>query len=120
MKIILNSNELSCSIAESAVEAISFRERLMGLMFRKGFGEIDAMVFPDCRSIHTFFMHFPIDLICLDSSNYVIALCCGLQRSRTFIGVSEITKIIELPTGAIKESGAKVGDKVEFVENAPN
>lgn len=54
--------------------AVSFGDRLRGLIGRP-FEQIgiDAMVFPACSCIHTFFMTFPIDVIFLGADNTVLA-----------------------------------------------
>jgi hypothetical protein len=47
-------------------EARSFRSRLLGLAFRSGLDPGEALLLPRCRSIHTFGMRFPIDVVFVD------------------------------------------------------
>lgn len=47
---------------------ISFKDRLIGNMFRR---KIIDMCFPKCNSVHTFFMKKPIDIYMTDK-NYKI------------------------------------------------
>lgn len=51
---------------------MSFYERVRGLIGRKELDHNEAWVFPQCKSIHTFFMRMPIDVIWLDKENRVI------------------------------------------------
>ena len=55
------------------VAAAGFRRRLLGLALRRR--EPDhALLIPHCRSVHTFGMRFPLDLIWLDERGRVLAL----------------------------------------------
>jgi uncharacterized protein len=49
-------------------EARGFRSRLLGLAFRAEPDRDEALVFPRCRSVHTFGMRFPIDVVFVDHS----------------------------------------------------
>ncbi|NCC53168.1 MAG: DUF192 domain-containing protein [Spartobacteria bacterium] len=51
--------------------ADTFVKRLTGLLRHTGLAPEAAMFFPDCRSIHTFFMRFSIDVAFL-SRDYTI------------------------------------------------
>ena len=62
----------------SAAVADGFRLRLLGLMILEA-GEIEPVLFPRCRSIHTCFMRSPIDVVWLETR-------AGLERARV-IGV---------------------------------
>lgn len=62
------------------VVARSYRLRLLGLM-GLGAEEIEPVLFPRCRSIHTFGMRTPIDLVWLafeDDQGRVLAIVEGL------------------------------------------
>ena len=48
------------------VVAETRRARLLGLAFRRAPPDGWALLFPRCRSIHTFGMRFPIDVVFLD------------------------------------------------------
>jgi uncharacterized protein len=53
-------------IAEHVEVATSFRQRLVGLLGRKSLEPKKALWIHGCRSIHTFFMQFPIDVVFVD------------------------------------------------------
>ena len=53
------------------VIARSFRRRLLGLALRRE-PPPDALLIPNCRSVHTFGMRFPIDLFWLDEWGWPI------------------------------------------------
>ena len=70
--------------AIEVVLAESFRLRLIGLM-RLGADEVEPLLFPRCRSIHTFGMKTPIDLVWLELAGAragVVGLSPGLKPGR--------------------------------------
>lgn len=57
-------------------EARSFGERLLGLMLTPPAtpqGLPIAMAFPGCRSVHTCFMAYPLDIAFIDRSGIILA-----------------------------------------------
>jgi uncharacterized protein len=48
-------------------DATGFRARLLGLAFRRQPPDY-ALLFRRCRSVHTFGMRFPVDIVFLDGS----------------------------------------------------
>ena len=54
------------------VEVRSARARLLGLAFIAKPTNGVAIHFPRCRSVHTFTMRFPLDLIWLDKRGHVV------------------------------------------------
>ena len=102
-------------IASSAAPAAGFSSRLMGLMFRKSFGGIDALILSPCSSIHTLFMRFPIDVVCLDASGIVSDLMECLSPWKIFIPRAATLKIVELPAGSIRKHDIRYGDVITLV-----
>jgi uncharacterized membrane protein (UPF0127 family) len=47
-------------------EATTFGSRLLGLAFLKALPTGHALLIPACRSVHTFGMRFPLDIVFLD------------------------------------------------------
>jgi uncharacterized membrane protein (UPF0127 family) len=56
------------ALAEDAVvhEANGYASRLLGLAFLRELPSGHALFIPDCRSVHTFGMRFPIDVAFID------------------------------------------------------
>jgi len=48
------------------------RERLRGLRGLEGLGPGEALLIPNCRSVHTFGMRFPIRVVFLDAEFRVV------------------------------------------------
>lgn len=106
MKLLLNQSYIKI------VEAITFKERLYGLM---GKVEIDyGMLFSKCNSIHTFFMKENIDVIGLNEKNEVIFIeqNCGKNKIIKIHAPLKKTSILELPTPT--GSSIHLGERLLF------
>lgn len=94
------------------IVANSFKQRLFGLMGKK---DIDyGMLFPNCNSIHTFFMKEPIDVVGLDINNEIIYKYENLDKNQIVKINNEQNKtsILELPKNASKK--LKIGQILLF------
>jgi uncharacterized membrane protein (UPF0127 family) len=64
------------------VVARSLRRRLLGLALRRRPPDGRALLFPRCRSVHTFGMRFAIDVVFLDSNGRVLRIAAGVRPGR--------------------------------------
>ncbi|MFH1538512.1 MAG: DUF192 domain-containing protein, partial [bacterium] len=115
MKIIHESKIQYCrqrAIATRAELADRFWSRLRGLMFRNSFGDADAVILDRCRSIHTFFVKFSIDVVCLDYSDEITGLFESLRPGKIFMPRNQTSTIVELPPGTIKIFSIEPGDSL--------
>ncbi len=64
------------------VRARTFRQRAIGLGFRRDMPADEALLIPRCRSVHTFTMRFAIDLTWLDADGEVIRVDRGVRPGR--------------------------------------
>jgi uncharacterized membrane protein (UPF0127 family) len=88
--------------------------RTVGLLGRDGLPAGEAMVLDPCRSIHTWFMRFPIDVLFLDATGEIVA---ARERVRPFgyaSGTRRARLTIELPAGATREAGLSVGSRLRI------
>jgi uncharacterized membrane protein (UPF0127 family) len=76
------------------------------------------MLFSHCASLHTFFMQFPIDIIYMDKKHKVLKSAAGVPPFRLVAAPFRSYYALELPAGAIAASHTKVGDVLEFSEDA--
>lgn len=92
--------------------ADSFSKKLMGLMFKKN---IDyGLLIPNCKSIHTFNMREPIDVLLLDSNFMVLMInkCVLPNKIINFYTKEKHPYILELPAGTSKK--IKVFDVIDI------
>ena len=91
---MLNFNNLKVK------EAKSFKDRLIGLMFKKNINY--GLIFNNCRAIHTFFMKDSIDIIAKDKNDNIIKEYKNVKPWRIIIAPKHTKKIYELPKNTIK------------------
>jgi hypothetical protein len=88
-------------------------KRSKGLLGRKGLAAGEGLWIIPCESVHTFFMHFPIDLVYLDRKNRIKKLRSAVGPWRLSACLSAHS-ILELPAGTIHETQTEPGDTLEF------
>lgn len=66
-------------------EAGSLRARLLGLAWLREVPPGHALLIPDCRSVHTFGMRFPLDVVFLDSRGRALRVERGVKRRRVLV-----------------------------------
>lgn len=101
-------------LARSPYTALTAAERLRGMIGRRFSPAMDAMVFPNCNAIHSFFMSAPIDVVFLDREGRVVGLRAGLPPWRPVVVCREAATVIELPAGAIAASSTEIGHRINL------
>ncbi len=71
------------------------------------------MYLAPCRSIHTLFMRYPIDVLFLDEKGTVLS-SKTYKPWRMSVWVSKSAGVLELSEGSLARSGTCVGDRVEM------
>jgi len=106
MTLKIGKNEYEIIVAND------FKTRLLGLM---GKTNIDyGMLFPNCNSVHTFFMNEEIDIVGLDINHEVIYKHENVAKNQIIRIKNEQNKtsILELPKNASKK--LKIGQILLF------
>ncbi len=108
-------------IADQCFEAVRFLDRLRGLMGRAGLGPGEAMMFPDCSSIHTCWMRFAIDVVFLRRADGRTGVWCvssvraGVRPWRFWVADFGADRVLELDAGRAGSIGLVPGDEVECI-----
>ncbi|MBN1994750.1 MAG: DUF192 domain-containing protein [Anaerolineae bacterium] len=68
------------------------------------------------KSIHTFFMKFPIDVVYVDKNYRVIRADANMAPYRLGPFVAKSAYVLEMPVGTIAETATIVGDQLKFEE----
>ncbi|MFH0854910.1 MAG: DUF192 domain-containing protein [Candidatus Omnitrophota bacterium] len=87
-------------------------KRIKGLLGKKSFNKSQALIIKPCNSIHTFFMRFSIDALFMGRDNKVIQTLSGIKPFKFTRIYFQANYVIELPSGAIKDSFTAVGDHI--------
>jgi uncharacterized membrane protein (UPF0127 family) len=90
-----------------------FWEKFLGLMFKK---EYDGyLLLEKCRSIHTFWMFFPIDIMCISKTGEVLAIKENLSPWRIYCAPVGTYSIIECAVAYKDKVTVSVGDSVKIM-----
>ena len=119
MKAIIKKDDREICRAEVAE---SFFKRALGLMFRKKLEKNEALLIKfserlKSKSLHGFFMRFPIDLIFLDDSFKVVEIA-NLKPWRIYNPENKACRyVLEVNEGFVEENNIKEGDvfEIEFM-----
>jgi uncharacterized membrane protein (UPF0127 family) len=99
------------SVADTAAR------RMKGLLGRRSLGDEEGLLLRPAGSIHTAFMHFPIDAVFLDADLRVLRVEGNLRPWR--IAAQRGAKaVVELPAGAAEGMGLAVGMTLELAEGS--
>lgn len=110
MYLYLNS-KIICKNIEVAE---TFYSRFKGLMFRKNMNDIDGLLLKKCKSIHMFFMKFPIDVIFVDKNFNIVKICENIKPWHITGYYYKAAHAIEFRAGFIKENNITQMSILEF------
>jgi uncharacterized membrane protein (UPF0127 family) len=77
----------------------SFTARAKGLLGRNGLPPGQGLLIRPCRSIHTWFMRFPIDVIFLDTHWRIVRVVLDLDPWRLAWGGHTAAAVVEVQSG---------------------
>jgi len=103
-------------ISAKANFADTLLTRLVGLLGRERLAVGEALIITECRSIHMFFMRFPIDVIFADRNRKVVGLVKNIRPFGMSPYFFRAHYAIEGEVGMIERSKIFVGDQLEFAE----
>jgi uncharacterized protein len=101
-------------IAEKVIPAYSFFKRLKGLMFTSSFPEGYAIHIQPCRSIHTYFMKYEIDVLYLNDEYEIVAAESYVRPGEFGKHHKGTTSVIEIPAGTIHKTKIEPGQTVQI------
>ncbi|WP_199617148.1 DUF192 domain-containing protein [Paenibacillus alkalitolerans] len=112
----LYNRENGVKIAGRVIVASSFFRRFRGLMLTRELPQESALHIRPCRSVHTYFMYYPIDVLYLDESGVIVGIEENMQPGRIGAIVPNTRSVVELPAGRIRATETRIGQAVTFVE----
>ena len=112
MKLINLSNEEV--VATEVQTAYHFIKRLRGLMFTGELASGCALHIKPCRSVHTFFMNYAIDVLYLNGDHIVVAMEQGMEPGKVGKLYSDVESVIELKAGEIERTKISIGNQIQI------
>jgi uncharacterized protein len=113
MKAVNLSN--GAEIANEITAAHHFFKRLKGLMFSKSLPEGHGLHIQPCRSIHTFFMNYSIDVLYLNKEFEIVGINEKFEPSKVGQVYKHGYSVLEIPAGTLQKTGTKVGHKIKLL-----
>lgn len=105
-----NEQELANKIGR----ADTFFKRLIGLMFSHKLPIGTGLHITPCRSVHTYFMNYAIDVLFVNDRLEVV----GIVESMSPRNVSKVYRaansVIELPAGTVQQTGTEIGQTLKL------
>lgn len=101
-------------IANNVIPAYSFGKRLKGLLFTTSLPRKSGIHIQPCRSVHTYFMKYPIDIVYLDANQVVVGLEQVVAPGKRGLHFPNVNSVIELAAGRIEELTLKEGQKLNI------
>lgn len=92
--------------------ANDYRSRLQGLIGCKSLKPEEAIWFPKCNWIHTWFMSMDIDVIYLDKKMKVTKIQRNLKPWRLTAPVINARSVIETQAGRLDQCPLQIGDQI--------
>lgn len=92
--------------------ASDFISRFVGFMGRKQIGNDEAVLFPKCNSIHTFFMRTRIDVVLIGEKGMVVELKEQMSPWLMMMPRRKVKHVLEIRSGLAKELGIQVGSQL--------
>jgi len=92
----------------------TFCQRLRGWIGRATVAEQEALVLAPCRSVHTCFVRFPIDVVFLAADGEVVLTLPGMRPFSFSPYVRRAELVVELAAGRLVSTNTAVGDRLVF------
>ncbi|MBS3985007.1 MAG: DUF192 domain-containing protein [Selenomonadales bacterium] len=96
----------------------TFLARLVGLMFRAGMAPLGGLLLTPCRSVHTCFMRFPLDVVFLDADFRVVGVVLHLAPWRFTGHNPQAHHALELSVGEVARLGIRLGDTLHLQDSS--
>ncbi len=110
---ILDVRSPSGELVARAGVARSVWPRLRGLIGRR-LPEGEGLLFPSCRSVHTHFMSYAIDLVYVSDDDVVVKVAHAVRPWRWSWGGRRARHVLELPAGTAARLAITPGDALSM------
>ncbi|RXJ01963.1 DUF192 domain-containing protein [Anaerobacillus alkaliphilus] len=114
MKLVNGSN--GKILAEDLKVADTFLSRLRGLMFTDTLPSNCALHIIPCRSIHSFFMNYAIDVVYLNANMQIVAIDEAVAPGKIGKLHKGTISVVELPAGKVAATETRVGNYLQKIE----
>lgn len=103
-------------VVHKIVVADNWLRRLRGLLGTSTLPRGSGLLLAPCRAVHTIGMRYSIDVVFLDRHNRIRKTITQVAPFRLCAAHRHTCSVLELPSGTVRRSGLRIGDKLEFEE----
>lgn len=89
--------------------------RLRGLMGVRHLEPGQGLLISPCNSVHTHFMHIPIDVLYVNAQDQVVDIDAQMPTWRFGRLRRGVRYVVELPSGAAAQAGCAIGDQLQIL-----
>lgn len=114
MPLVATNMDTGSVLADCVSVAATRASRRVGLLQHDSLEAGHALWIVPSRGVHTIGMRFAIDLVALDDRGVVIDRVSGLRPWRIRLPKRGTAGVLELPVGALEQSGTALGHRISF------
>jgi uncharacterized membrane protein (UPF0127 family) len=112
--LIARNVDTGAVVANLVAVADTRATRAVGLLNRAGLEPGEGLWIVPSRGVHTWWMRFAIDIVALDERGVVIDRVENLKPWRIRLPRRGTAGVLELPVGALTQSGTALGHRIAF------
>jgi uncharacterized membrane protein (UPF0127 family) len=112
--LIAKNVDTGAVVATAVAVADTHATRAVGLLNRTHLDPGEGLWIVPSRGVHTCWMRFPIDIVALDERGVVIDRVVNLKPWRIRLPRRGTAGVLELPVGALTQSGTALGHRIAF------
>lgn len=95
--------------------AVTFWQRLKGLLGTKSLAEGQGLLLRPCSQVHTWFMGYTIDVVFLDEYGRIVGLEQNMKAGQVSPKYHKSWQVLELPSGSVEKYNLRRGDFLEIL-----
>ena len=111
MKVVNHTQKTT--LAENLIIPTSLLDQSLGLLKHK---TPTAMLLKTRYGIHTFGMHYSIDVLILNKQNRIVSLKENMKPNSIFLWNPKYETVLELPKGTIEKTKTELSDSLRFID----
>jgi uncharacterized protein len=116
MTLVARNLDTGTLLGDRIAVADTRATRAVGLLSRDGLDPGEGLWIIPSRGVHTCWMRFPIDVIALDERGVIIDRVVDMKPWRIRLPRRGTAGVLELPAGALDESGTEVGHRIQLAQ----
>ncbi len=111
--MMLQNKTRNITLMTEVIVSDNFFKRLKGLLGKKELPNNQCMIITPCKSVHTFFMKFPIHVVFINKNYEIVEIIENMEPGHISSYVRNAWSVIEMPVNESEKLKISVGDKLQ-------